>query len=127
MDRSRVLAVFGISVFIGASGSVARAQAPGEAPPEAPAEAAAQPPVAAPPAAPQAGVAVATPTASPAPNSVYAEGLGAGLAYSLNYERLVLDNLGIRAGFGYWGTSASATVNGQTAGASASFLTIPIT
>ena len=63
----------------------------------------------------------------PAPNSIYAEGLGAGLAYSLNYERLVVRDLGVRAGFGYWGVGASATVNGQTTGASASFLTIPVT
>ena len=63
----------------------------------------------------------------PAPNSIYAEGLGAGLAYSLNYERLVVKDLGVRAGFGYWGVGASATVNGQTTGASASFLTIPVT
>jgi len=63
----------------------------------------------------------------PAPNSIFAEGLGAGLAYSFNYERLVLDELGVRAGFGYWGSSASATVNGQTTSAGASFLTIPVT
>jgi hypothetical protein len=63
----------------------------------------------------------------PAPNSIYAEGLGAGLAYSLNYERIVVRDLGVRAGFGYWGVGASATVDGQTMGASASFLTIPVT
>jgi hypothetical protein len=79
---------------------------------------AAERPVAAPPAAD---------ADKPAPNSIYAEGLGAGLAYSLNYERLVLDELGVRAGFGYWGSSASVTVNGQTTSAGASFLTIPIT
>jgi hypothetical protein len=61
------------------------------------------------------------------PNSVYAEGLGAGLAYSINYERIVVRDLGVRAGFGYWGVGASATVNGQTTGASASFLTVPVT
>jgi hypothetical protein len=63
----------------------------------------------------------------PSPNSVFAEGLGAGLAYSINYERLILDDVGVRAGFGYWGSSASATVNGQTMSAGASFLTIPVT
>src|SRR5689334_20446311 len=63
----------------------------------------------------------------PSPNSIFAEGLGAGLLYSINYERMVLDDLGVRAGFGYWSVGASATVNGQTAGASASYLTIPIT
>jgi hypothetical protein len=63
----------------------------------------------------------------PSPNSIYAEGLGAGLAYSFNYERMVLDDLGVRAGFGYWGVGASANVNGQEMGASASYFTVPIT
>jgi hypothetical protein len=63
----------------------------------------------------------------PAPNSIYAEGLGAGLLYSINYERMVIDDLGVRAGFGYWSMGASATMDGQTVGASASYLSIPIT
>jgi len=63
----------------------------------------------------------------PAPNSIYAEGLGAGLLYSINYERMVLDDLGVRAGFGYWSVGASATMDGQTVGASASYFSIPIT
>lgn len=63
-----------------------------------------------------------------APNSIYAEGLGAGLAYSLNYERLVIDDLAVRAGFSYMSFGASATSsNGQTASASATFMTFPIT
>ena len=60
-------------------------------------------------------------------NSVYTEGLSAGLAYSIKYERLVLDDLGVRAGIGYWGVSAYATVNGQTTSAGASFLSVPLT
>jgi hypothetical protein len=63
----------------------------------------------------------------PAPNSIYVEGLGAGLAYSLNYERLVLDELAVRGGFSYMSIGASSTVNGQTVGASATWMTFPIT
>jgi len=62
-----------------------------------------------------------------APNSIYAEGLGAGLAYSLNYERLVADEVAVRAGFSYMSFGASATANGQTTSASATFMTFPIT
>ena len=62
-----------------------------------------------------------------APNSVYAEGLGAGLLYSLNYERLVIDDLAVRAGFSYTSFGASASAGGQTMSASATFLTFPIT
>jgi hypothetical protein len=63
----------------------------------------------------------------PAPNSIYAEGLGAGLVYSLNYERLVIDDLAVRAGFSYMSFGASSTTNGETASASATFMTFPIT
>jgi hypothetical protein len=58
-----------------------------------------------------------------APNSVYAEGLGAGLVYSINYERLVVEDLGVRAGLSYMSFSASA----GTTSSSATFLTIPVT
>ena len=63
----------------------------------------------------------------PAPNSVFLEGLGAGLFYSINYERRVIDDVGVRAGFSYLSVSASASGAGTTASASASYLTIPIT
>jgi hypothetical protein len=59
----------------------------------------------------------------PSPNSVFAEGLGAGLLYSFNYERMVIDDLGVRAGFSYLSMGASA--GGQSA--SASFLMVPVT
>jgi hypothetical protein len=74
------------------------------------------------------------PTSSPtssgdrtALNTVYAEGLGAGGAYSVNYERLVLSDLGIHVGFSYWSVSASASGGGSTSSASGSFIAIPIT
>ena len=63
----------------------------------------------------------------PAPNSIYLEGLGAGLAYSLNYERMVLDDLGVRVGFSYLSFGASASSGMSSSSSSASFLTIPIT
>jgi len=62
-----------------------------------------------------------------APNSIYAEGLGAGLAYSLNYERLVADEVAVRAGFSYMSFGASVSSGGQTSSASATFMTFPIT
>ena len=110
-------------VLVGASACMFFATSAGATPttgaPAAPAVIAAERP-AAPPAASDAD--------KPSPNSIFAEGLGAGLLYSINYERLVLDDLGVRAGFGYWGMSASATTaDGQTMSAGASFMTIPIT
>jgi hypothetical protein len=64
---------------------------------------------------------------SPAKNAVYLEGLGPGLLYSVNYERLVIDGMAVRVGFSYWSVSASATSGGSTATASAGFVTVPVT
>lgn len=58
-----------------------------------------------------------------APNSVYAEGLGAGLVYSFNYERLVVEDLGVRGGISYMSFSANAGSDS----ASATFITVPVT
>lgn len=63
----------------------------------------------------------------PAKNGLYLEGLGPGLLYSVNYERLVTDGLALRIGFSYWSVSASATSGTTTATASASFFTFPVT
>jgi hypothetical protein len=63
----------------------------------------------------------------PAPNSVYAEGLGAGIIYSINYERMVLDQLGVRLGFSYLSVGSTATAGTSTASSSASYLMVPIT
>lgn len=62
-----------------------------------------------------------------APNSIYAEGLGPGVFYSLNYERIVTEGLGVRGGFSYLSMSLSAGAGGNTATASSSFMTFPIT
>lgn len=63
----------------------------------------------------------------PAPNSIYLEGLGAGLAYSLNYERRVIDDLGVRVGFSYLSVSAGASAGGASSSASSTLIGIPIT
>jgi hypothetical protein len=88
---------------------------------------AAEPPPPPPPSAAPVLVPIAQTEGVRAPNSVYAEGLGAGLLYSINYERLVTEDIGVRAGFGYWSVSSSASSGGTTATSSASALTIPIT
>jgi hypothetical protein len=61
-------------------------------------------------------------------NALYAEGLGPGLFYSINYERSFSDFAG-RIGFGYVSVSAGASDStGQVQEtASASFITVPIT
>jgi len=61
-----------------------------------------------------------------APNSIYAEGLGAGIAYSINYERMIVDDFAVRVGFGYLSVGASSTSSDGTVSASASFLSVPI-
>ncbi|MDC3988706.1 hypothetical protein [Polyangium jinanense] len=63
----------------------------------------------------------------PAPNSVFAEGLGAGLWYSINYERRVIDDLGVRVGISYISVGATVSTGSASSSASASLLTFPIT
>lgn len=65
---------------------------------------------AAPAAAPAAEAAALPEATGPkrAPNSVNFELLGAGILYSINYERLVLEELGVRVGLMYMSVSASA-------------------
>jgi hypothetical protein len=114
----------GACVFTGSIAD-ARAAEGEQAPDAAPAQPAepAPPATMAAPAAPVAPMTVAAPARRPSPNSVYAEGLGAGLAYSVNYERLVIDDLGVRIGVSYLSMSATA----GSASASASWMSFPIT
>jgi hypothetical protein len=91
--------------------------------PEAPPPASAAP---APAPAPS-GVPASADSDHPAPNSVYAEGLGPAIAYSINYERLVVDQVGIRVGFSYLSLSANANASAQSSSASATYLFFPIT
>jgi hypothetical protein len=60
-------------------------------------------------------------------NSFYVEAGGPGLLYSLNYERLVENDFGLRVGLSYTSFSASASSGGSTATASAAFWTFPVT
>jgi hypothetical protein len=46
-----------------------------------------------------------------APNSLYLELLGSGILYSLNYERMLINSLALRVGFGYLPLSSSSTNN----------------
>jgi hypothetical protein len=59
-------------------------------------------------------------------NSFFIEGGGPGLLYSLNYERIVERDFGLRIGFSYTSFSATATSGGSTASASAAFVTVPV-
>jgi hypothetical protein len=63
-----------------------------------------------------------------AKNAIYVEGLGAGLFYSVNYERVIGD-FSPRIGFSYVSVSAGGTNAAGTSGgsASATFLAVPIT
>ncbi|MGC4091882.1 MAG: hypothetical protein QM756_29170 [Polyangiaceae bacterium] len=78
----------------------------------------------------EAAPAEAKPVEAPAPaekerakNSVYVEGLGAGLLYSFNYERLVIEDLAVRGGFSYQSFTATA----GDASAKSTFITLPVT
>ena len=59
-------------------------------------------------------------------NSIFLEGGGPGLLYSINYERIVEQDWGVRIGFSYTSFSASASGGGSTASASAAFVTVPV-
>ncbi len=60
-------------------------------------------------------------------NSIYAEGLGPALAYSLNYERLVINDLGVRVGWSYLSFSASASSGTTTLSEKSNIMSIPFT
>ncbi len=61
-----------------------------------------------------------------AANTIYGEVLGGGLLYSLNYDRLIIDQLAVRAGFSYISITASSTSGGETSSASVSSIQIPV-
>ncbi len=62
-----------------------------------------------------------------APNSIYLEGLGAAIGYSINYERMVVDELGVRVGFSYLSVGASSNGGGTSSSASVTYVFIPVT
>ena len=59
-----------------------------------------------------------------ATSSLFLEGGGPGLLYSVNYELLFADDLGIRAGFSYQSLSASGSSGGSSG--SVSLITVPV-
>jgi hypothetical protein len=65
---------------------------------------------------------ISAPDQRDANNSFFLEGGGPGLLYSVNYERVVENDFGLRVGFSY--TSISASAGGSSA--SASFMAIPV-
>jgi hypothetical protein len=114
-----------VAALLSIESAYAQDQATLPAAAQAPAAAAA-PPAPAPAAAPSAAPAAADGD-HPAPNSIYAEGLGAAIIYSVNYERLFLDQLAVRGGLGYLSLSATATSDTSSSSASATYLFIPVT
>src|SRR5438552_18716128 len=60
-----------------------------------------------------------------ATNSIFLEGGGPGLAYSLNYERIFENDFGLRVGFSYLSASGSASAGGTTATGSISLWAVP--
>jgi hypothetical protein len=72
------------------------------------------------------------PNAEPAklaPNSLFVEGFGAAVFYSLNYERMVLDELGVRAGVGFLPVVSSRDASGSENASSSTDLLVfvPVT
>ena len=74
-----------------------------------------------------------TPAAAPAPpsdertarNSVYVEGLGAGLLYSVNYEHVLPEEIAVHGGASFYTFGASSTTSSGTTSASAAYLLVP--
>jgi hypothetical protein len=61
----------------------------------------------------------------PSPNSVSVEVLGAGIDYSVNYERVLLDQLALRAGLSY--LSFQPVSAPGTSSATVTYVTVPVT
>lgn len=61
-----------------------------------------------------------------AANTIYGEVLGGGLLYSLNYDRLIIDQLAVRAGFSYISFDVSSSSSSGTSSSSFSTLMIPV-
>ena len=61
-----------------------------------------------------------------AQNNVFLEAGGPGLLYSINYERIIENDFGLRAGFSWQSFSASVSSGTSTANGSATFMTFPV-
>jgi hypothetical protein len=123
--RTRVFAASFLAICaVSAASERARADEPAPARAAAPSDANAAPSGGnAAPAQPQVA-SLEVPDERTANNAVYAEGLGPGLFYSINYERDFENVYGVRVGFSY--VSLSETDNNGTS-LNATFLSFPIT
>jgi hypothetical protein len=125
MKEGRRVGLGVVAALVSIASSRAEAQTP---PPASPPVAASAAPAPVPAPAPAAsGTDGVVDHDHPAPNSIYVEGLGAAIGYSINYERLVLDPLAVRVGFSYLSLSASAGAGTESSSASATYLFFPIT
>jgi hypothetical protein len=61
-----------------------------------------------------------------AANSIFLEGGGPGLAYSLNYERVFQDDFGLRVGFSYLSISGTFSSGSSSGTGSATLWTVPV-
>lgn len=61
-----------------------------------------------------------------AKNVVYLELLGSGLLYSVNYERMLSNDMSVRAGFSYWSMSASSGNGQSSSSAKLEVMTAPL-
>ena len=61
-----------------------------------------------------------------AANSIFLEGGGPGLAYSLNYERIFADDFGLRVGFSYLSISGTVSSGTTSATGSATLWAVPV-
>jgi hypothetical protein len=62
-----------------------------------------------------------------AKNSVFFEAFGAAIFYSVNYERMVLDDLGVRVGLGFLPDAESSDASSNTPASTTSWTFIPMT
>jgi hypothetical protein len=62
-----------------------------------------------------------------AKNAIYVDLLGPGLFYSINYDRMVTDDLSARIGFSYLSFGASATTGSETTTGEFTYYAIPLT
>ena len=62
-----------------------------------------------------------------ATNSFFIEGGGPGLLYSINYERLIERDFGVRIGMSYVSYSGTVSGGGSSSSASAGILAVPVT
>jgi hypothetical protein len=73
------------------------------------------------------GGSLSLPSDRSANNSFYVDGMGPGLLYSINYERIVEDDFGLRVGFSYIPLTGTASSGGSSASGSVTIMNFPVT